>query len=330
MDTMKPTKFSKYRDKTKYYLQKYTYDRKHFGAKIAVMNFISQMLRLPLFPQKLQYQVQEKTDILIFNFLEQKYKDFINTYRNRSFPQRINSKKIWCCWRQGEQYAPEIVKICINNLRKHAWVYEVVIIHKENYNKYITLPDFILQKVQEQKISLTHLSDIIRMKLLKEYGGIWVDATFFVNQNIFSHFDTLKINSIYPKKHIQEHHQFTKRCSFFIGGESHRLFAFVYDLFIEYFSEYDQLISFFFLDFALALAYRNFSDCQYDIDKITLHNEELMKLPDLFNTPYEKEHYEYLMNIGYFKLTYKMNFTTHNKKGNLTYYGQFLKDYALL
>ncbi|MBQ2600045.1 hypothetical protein II582_01420 [bacterium] len=40
---------------------------------------------------------------------------------------------------------------------------------QDNYKDYVKLPEFILKKVKEKKITITHLSDIIRMALLKEY-----------------------------------------------------------------------------------------------------------------------------------------------------------------
>ncbi|MBQ9553448.1 hypothetical protein IJU97_00315 [bacterium] len=76
---------------------------------------------------------------------------------------------------------------------------------KDNYEKYVTLPAFIIKKVYEHKISITHLSDIIRMALLKQYGGIWVDATMFINSNVFFNFEGKSVNSNYSKKIVEEY-----------------------------------------------------------------------------------------------------------------------------
>ena len=42
----------------------------------------------------------------------------------------------------------------------------------------------IRQKVDNGVITLTHLSDIIRMALLAKYGGFWIDSTVFVTKPI--------------------------------------------------------------------------------------------------------------------------------------------------
>lgn len=46
-------------------------------------------------------------------------------------------------------------------------------------SQYIDMPTYILQKVERGLISLTHLSDIVRFKLLSCWGGTWFDATVF-------------------------------------------------------------------------------------------------------------------------------------------------------
>lgn len=89
-----------------------------------------------------------------------------------------DGKYVWTCWLQGEDNAPEIVKKCFQSIRKNLPNgVELVIITYDNLSKYISLPDFITEKYQKHIITNTHLSDIIRVYLLKEYGGFWIDAT---------------------------------------------------------------------------------------------------------------------------------------------------------
>ena len=64
---------------------------------------------------------------------------------------------------------PEIVKVCYNNLKKYNCGFDVTLLTKENYKDYIELPDFIFDKVSKGLISLTHLTDIARMRLLSLY-----------------------------------------------------------------------------------------------------------------------------------------------------------------
>ena len=87
---------------------------------------------------------------------------------------------IWSMWWQGEENLPKVVQLCRASLKRHCGNHKIIIITKDNYKDYVTLPEHIISKVQAGYISLTHLSDIIRAELLVKYGGLWIDSTIFV------------------------------------------------------------------------------------------------------------------------------------------------------
>ena len=89
-----------------------------------------------------------------------------------------SGKYIWMCWLQGEEHAPDVVKKCFQSVRKNKPAgYEMVVIDYDNLDKYVSLPDFVLEKHRRGIISHPHFSDIVRLCLLRKYGGFWVDAT---------------------------------------------------------------------------------------------------------------------------------------------------------
>lgn len=82
--------------------------------------------------------------------------------------------------------APEIVKKCMSSVRKVAQDcgYDITVITKDNYSEYISIPQFILDKVDSGAISITHLSDYIRVALSAAYGRGWIDATCYFTGSI--------------------------------------------------------------------------------------------------------------------------------------------------
>ncbi len=60
------------------------------------------------------------------------------------------------CWKSQKKYLPANV--------------EHVIITEENYKEYITLPEYVLKKVDQGYIGIAALSDMIRAALLYKYG----------------------------------------------------------------------------------------------------------------------------------------------------------------
>lgn len=89
-------------------------------------------------------------------------------------------KYIFQCWLQGVENAPNIVKNCIDSVSKFKGDREHIIITLENLSRWVKLPDFILEKYRQGKIGNAHFADIIRVYLLVEYGGYWIDATMLM------------------------------------------------------------------------------------------------------------------------------------------------------
>lgn len=78
---------------------------------------------------------------------------------------------------------PELVQMCNKRLRQLIPDDEVELhlLTEENYQEYVELPDYIIEKFQAGKMSITALSDVLRVALLAQYGGFWIDATVFIS-----------------------------------------------------------------------------------------------------------------------------------------------------
>lgn len=114
----------------------------------------------------------------VYNKLKRKYKKHIG---KKEFPsyKSDNEDRIWVCWLQGMDKAPELVKECYNSLKYHADK-EIVLIDGGNFSDYCTLPDYIVEKWKKGIIPNAQFSDIIRLQLLIENGGIWIDSTVYL------------------------------------------------------------------------------------------------------------------------------------------------------
>ena len=107
-------------------------------------------------------------------------KEYQKVFDSFKFDEDLEQKKvkvIWVFWYQGIDQAPTIIKKCIESQKKYSKDYEIRIITKDNISKYVQLPDFIMEKFKKGIISFTHFSDLLRISLLAEYGGIWLDST---------------------------------------------------------------------------------------------------------------------------------------------------------
>ena len=89
----------------------------------------------------------------------------------------VQSNKIWICWFQGLESAPELVQKCVRSVRDNMTDKEIVIITEKNISEYVQFPDYVWKKWKDGKITHTHMTDLLRLELLIKYGGMWLDAT---------------------------------------------------------------------------------------------------------------------------------------------------------
>ena len=176
---------------------------------------------------------------------------------------------IWTVWWQGEENAPEIVKMCINSMRKHCNGHKVIVLDEKNYKDYVKLPEIIEQRYNEGKIDTTDLkkitldqtkiSDIVRTYLLYNYGGIWADATMFFSDDI--------PEDLFDAKWItlgQDDEWYIGRgrwSTFFMGGGSGLgLTKFIYDMHIEYWANKGYYVNYLMIDHMYDIACKERSD----------------------------------------------------------------------
>lgn len=105
-------------------------------------------------------------------------RDFDANYSRDKYPMK-KSNKVWVCWMQGMEQAPALVQRCYRSLKENLKDKEVVLLMEENLDQYVKIPDFILDKLHKGIITRTHFSDILRVELLIQNGGTWIDATVF-------------------------------------------------------------------------------------------------------------------------------------------------------
>ena len=103
--------------------------------------------------------------------------------KNGYLVEHNRSNKIWFCWFQGMDNAPDLVKACYDSLKKHLSDREIIVITEENYKKYVTFPKYIEEGVESKEISYALFSDLLRLNLLNTYGGTWIDSTVFCSSD---------------------------------------------------------------------------------------------------------------------------------------------------
>jgi hypothetical protein len=84
-------------------------------------------------------------------------------------------KIIWMFWMQSASNAPNFVKANFVSWRRHNPDWEVVVLDINSLTNYIDVS--LIIEENKKYLSPAALSDIIRINLLSDYGGVWADST---------------------------------------------------------------------------------------------------------------------------------------------------------
>ena len=149
-------------------------------ARNGVLPYVCLQLAISGFSKKSLEIVRNGVSLKIYHKLRKRYKkaldEFDNNYQEL---QQTQSKKVWVCWMQGMENAPELVQRCYRSLKDNLKDREIVLITSSNLEQYTDFPKYILEKYKKGLITHTHFSDLLRVELLCRYGGTWIDATVF-------------------------------------------------------------------------------------------------------------------------------------------------------
>lgn len=104
--------------------------------------------------------------------------------------KKSNPDTIWICWLQGMDKAPLLVQRCYESLQKNVPDKKIVLLDENNILDYVKLPDYIVEKWKRGIIGPAHFTDLVRLELLIQHGGYWIDATVLCTDgSIFQYLD---------------------------------------------------------------------------------------------------------------------------------------------
>ena len=115
--------------------------------KLSFETLASLMYFVPAFKKESIYKIVQKKHEFVLSYLKEAYSYRIDQYRDIENVINVPTNHyVWVMWWQGEDSAPELVRMCINSIRKNANGAEVVVITKDNFREYADIPEYIIEK----------------------------------------------------------------------------------------------------------------------------------------------------------------------------------------
>ena len=236
----------------------------------------------------------------IFAFLQQKYSALIEKFSQATLDDcpRVEQDdyQIYFCWLQGEAHLPPIIRCCYNSLKQNAGRYKIVFLDEKNFSQYVDIAPHIMDKFRAGKITRTHFSDILRINLLDQYGGLWLDSTILVTEPLENHRDFWQMPFFTQRFHKEKNirSKFAQYITFgmwasFIQGTAIRhnpLFTFEKNFLNEYWRDFDELIDYFLIDFMMALAYENIAAVHEEMSAVPINHLGVNLIQSYLNDSY--------------------------------------------
>lgn len=280
-----------------------------------------QLRNVPFYIVKILFNLLGVGEIAKYWYEKRAYKkivdrlDWANCNNFDSYPNVVNKEveinnTIWVYWKQGLENAPEIVKKCVSSIIFFAGNRRVVILTSDNIHEYVSFPDFIEEKHNSGIISEAHYSDLLRLQLLIQYGGIWMDATCFSSSAFpdiveSSPFFMFSSGNWWPWIHNP-----SKCSNWFIKSEKeNELLIKVRNFLFEHWRKKKYVMHYFVFHFSLSAITENDKNCNKiwnDMPFISNINPHLFAYS--FKKKYEEPHYSNVISQCFIhKLSYKFD-----------------------
>lgn len=246
-------------------------------------------------------------------------------------PAEKNPKSIWVFWYQTDTKIPDVPYYCMEHM-KNISGYTLNIITKDNIRDFVYIED-ALSLLESKKITIQFFSDILRMRLLRRHGGIWIDSTIAIlSPDSFNKiFDNLSFYTMKPiVEPVWRFVAVGKWSSFcWAGTKDNPFFACIDDCFTEYIKNHEGCFEYLHIDYTINAAYESVGFIKDMIDAVPPTCKNASYIANILNEKYDDGFYKkYVIENPMAKLTYKnISPIEQNEKGNLTYWGKMMNDW---
>lgn len=228
--------------------------------------------------------------------------------------------KIFSIWFQGEENAPRLVKACFQRLRQF-YGDRVVILDNDTLWEWVTLPEYIKEKWERKKIVPANFSDICRVALLHQHGGMWFDATDYLTSRVPQWIEDSDL-FIYMEGGRITPYTFIQSC-FMRGVKGNELLGGVLELIYEYWKKENKAVDYFLFHFLFRFLVENNEEAAEIFERMPKVNQDpTHNLWFKYLTePYSDETFRRATEGTFFqKTTFKSKQAFHPNEGTIADY----------
>lgn len=266
---------------------------------------------------------REAINLKVYNRIYKKYKKYLSLIDENNNEDVSIPKTVWFCWFQGLLQAPDLVKVCYETIKRNCKDFKIIVVDKNNFNKYANIPEIILEKWNKGIITNTHFSDILRTALLLKNGGIWIDATVLLTESIPAEILDSKLFLFETYKPGRDGKAYNISSWFIASCPNSIVFQQVMILLTKYWERNNYLCDYFLFHIFVQIVLDAYPEINNSIPKYT--NETPHYLLFELGKKFDETNFDYLTKKSFcHKLTYKLEESKKSNKSN--YYNWILEN----
>lgn len=225
----------------------------------------------------------------ITDFLYIENKDLLEAFNSKTHNDttKIGNGNVWVLWWQGLDAAPDIVKICVNSIKKNIGNRKLIILDENNYKDYTNLHPRYEKMLENGVISKTQFSDLLRLNLLYNRGGVWLDSTYLLTGNLPQYISDLHFFTI--RHGMSKEYPMSKglwtSSALGVAAQSDeiKLFINIYD---RYFEKHAVLVDYLLTDYIFAVCCDRCVSIRDMFHSVPVNNINVNELLSVMNKPY--------------------------------------------
>ena len=217
------------------------------------------------------------------------------------------------------------MKACINSIKKSLPDRNIVILTNDNIKDYINFPEYIIKKYEKGIISKAHFSDLIRIELLCNYGGIWIDSTVLCTSPNIPHYILNAPLFVYKAMDLLRTNQMPiVASSWLISAQSNNpILSLTRDLLFRYWKEKNYLMDYYLFHIFFTMATRKYKKEWENVP--TFNNNTPHTLMFELGKSYTSERFEQIKKMSVF---HKLERHTDYSNTKDTMYEYIIKTYG--
>ena len=260
-------------------------------------------------------------------FLVKKYRSVMierKIFHHGQSLEHEKAKIIWFCWLQGLESAPSVVRSCYSSLKQNLTDREIKVIDADNWQDYVDLPEYIVEKWERKRIPAANFSDLLRLQLLIKYGGTWIDSTVLCtgSSNVGKYLDADLFLFRYSKQGnfpLSISNWFISSCS------NYEVLLVLRDMLFAYWKDYNCVLDYYIFHLFFGMLSKEYPEQMLAMPYA--NSRDSLVLLNHWNEQFEKEKWDRLTaKVSFHKLSARPDKATIKDSGN--YYNEILRIYS--